>query len=254
MYRILILILFTPLLCFGSNLLNRSQISIGATGAYLEREKASGSRQDGIPVGARVIYERLKRYSWYWGVEGEILWGTLKGHAKENSTLKSHFRSYVVEGRFGYTFQKKEGSMFAFTPFVGGGYLEENSNFISPSPLKIKFKTEAPFATAGFLSWINLGCRFELGLNFKARLPIDPKCRIHNDPQNPSFNQLIGERVSYRIELPLSWSLTESGNCLLTFSPYWESRVYAGRINYPFDFIKTTLTFTGASLLFNFRF
>lgn len=247
-------VLFFPYFLCGVDLLNRSQFQIGGTLTYLQREKSGGSKQYGVPGGLRFSFDRLKRYGWYIGVEGEALWGTLKGHNQADTTLRSHFRSFWGEGRLGYTFQMKSGTQASITPYIGGGFLEENNDFVDPSPLKIRFRTAAPYVAFGALAWMNLCCGFEAGLNIKCRLPIDPKCTTSNDPFHAMSRQIIGERVQYLIELPITYRLNESGSCGITFSPFWSSRIYGGRINYPFDYLKTRLEFAGASVLLMFRF
>ncbi|MCB1114075.1 MAG: hypothetical protein KDK62_04900 [Chlamydiia bacterium] len=250
---LLSLLCFLPLVIYGEEGLNRKEFTLGGTVSYLKREKSGGSNQTGTLGGIRAGFDRFKRYSWYIGAETEALWGTLRGHNRFQDKLHSDFISFWGEGRFGYTFQSKCFPYLAFTPFIGGGFLEENNNFSSPSPIPIHFRTHAPYAAGGFFSWIDLGSGFEGGLNLKLKLPIDPKCHVHNDPMNPPSQQLINERLLWRIELPLSYRLNPCASRLVTISPFWELRSYGKRINYPFDFLNTRLNFWGVSVLYVIR-
>lgn len=234
-------------------LLHRNQFYVGPEMTHLERTKKGGARQDGSPIGVRGGYDRLKRYGWYIGLEGDYCWGKLQGHSIGEQKIRSNFSSWWGEGRFGYTFQQKCGWKASFTPFIGGGYLEEENFFISPSPISIHFKTKTPFACGGFLFWVPIYKNLEVGLNFKARFPLDLKCEVTHDPLHDDFEQLISERVQYRIDLPFTYRFSDSDNFAITFSPYWETRLYGSRINYPFDFLKTKFNFWGASLLLVWR-
>lgn len=234
--------------------LHRNQFYAAPEVYQLKRTKKGGGKQKGVPFAIRLGYDRLKRYGWYWGVEGSSSWGSLHGHSGSGIKNRSRFSDCWMEGRGGYTFQQKEGSQASLTPFVGLGYLEEKNHFTSPSHLKIHFKTKCPFATAGFLFWMKLNCAFELGFNFKARYPLDPECKITHDKAHDNFSQLIKERIQYRIDLPLTYRLNDEGSLAVAIAPFWENRAYGTRLNYPFDFLKTEFQFWGVSLQFFKRF
>lgn len=251
--RALILLLYFPFSLFSECLLDTSEAALGVETCYLKREKLEGARQHGTPVGFQGYFNRFTQSGWYWGLEGEALFATLNGHGSYDTPLRSRFNSFLGEARAGYTFQDSCFPFAAATPYLGFGYLEENNNFKKPTPLSIHFKTRTPFFSFGILTRLNLGPRFEGGLNFKGRLPIDPKCYVSHDPYNAPSSQLIGERAFYRLELPFSYLLNECATRLVTLMPYWELRNYGSRLSYPFDFLKTRLEFSGVSLLFVIR-
>lgn len=255
MKRAFILLLLIIPICgifpvYGSDVsLKRRQLYAGPEWYHLWRTKKGGTKQQGNMVGVRYGYDRLKRYGWYWGCEALYAEGTLKGQLGDDAKLHSHATDMSVEGRIGYTFQQKDCLQLSFTPFVGGGYAVEKNYFKDPSPLPLHFLTHYPFAMAGFLSWMHLCDRVELGLNFKARFPVDPKCRVTNDPRFPPVTQVVGERLHYRIDLPLTYRVTCDGANALSLVPFYESRYYGSRMNYPFDYFKTKLSSWGLSLL-----
>lgn len=246
---------FVSLQVHGKDLnLNRHQLYIGPEYYYMERAKEGGTKQEGNMIGVRVGYDRLKRYGWYWGADALYTVGKLSGHGGEGHKIRSEVTDMSIEGRLGYTFQQKCGFQLAFTPYVGVGGFEQRNNFIHPSPLHVHFKTHYPCASAGFLSWAQLCGNFEGGLNFKVRLPFDPKCKVSNDDDHDPVSQVIKERLQYRVEVPVTYATCFCGNNVaMSLSPFYEYRCYGGHPNFPFDFIKTEYKLWGATLEFMYR-
>ena len=233
--------------------LNRNQITIGPECYHLKRVRAGGTTQQGNLYGIHLGYDRLKRYGWYWGLEGSYARGKLKGHTGDGDQIRSHFNDSFIEGRLGYTFQQKECTKIAFTPFIGGGYSVEKNNFTSPSPLPIHFKTHYPYMSTGFLSWMHLTDDWEVGLNFKARMAFEPKCHVTHDPDNEPLSQRIGERMQYRVDLPITYRAFCTDHFVITLDPFYENRHYGPHVNYPFDYLKTRITIWGAILELVYR-
>ena len=212
----------------------------------VKRERKGGTIQKGTLGGVRVGYDRLKRYGWYVGLEGNYGYGTLKGHNAGEDTIKSHFSDLWADVRFGYTFQQKCGFRLAFTPFIGVGYGQERNEFISPSPLHLHFKTKYRFVEAGFLSSAQLTENLNVGLRFKALFPYEPKCDVSNDPNHNPVRQNIGERFQYRVDVPIIYSLCEPFEIGLV--PFYEYRLFGSHVNYPFDYFKTKILIWGAMI------
>lgn len=246
------IIFFLLALCFTLHAddlnLHRNQFSLGLESYHLKRSKQGGTRQHGNPAGLHASYDRLKRYGWYVGANATASWGILKGENASNMDLHSDFTTQWAEGRFGYTFQQKCGMQASFTPYVGGGYLVETNNFISPTPRTIHFKTKFPYVVGGFLFWFHPFENWEIGVNGFMRYPFEPKCYVSHDDNFENFKQLIDEKMHYRAEIPITYRLDCEGKNALTLSPFYESREYGTRINYPIDFTKTKFTFWGATL------
>lgn len=249
----LILILFSSGEIAGESFLKRHEVSIGPQWSYLKRTKSGGSKQTGNLYGVYANYDRLVRYSWYWGGDIQYSLGTLRGRTAMGDKMTSHFSQFCAEARIGYTFQQKESYQIAFTPFIGGGYIIEKNNFTKSSPLPIHFKIPYSFATAGFLAGARISDCWEAGVNFKARLPFDPHCHVSNDPENDPVKQRIGERVFYRVDIPIVYHAFCNPNMMVVLNPFFESRRYGKHVNFPFDFYETKLNFYGIILEWQYR-
>lgn len=226
----------------------RHQFVIGPQWIHLTRKREGGVKQQGNLYGAYFTYDRLKRYGWYLGAEGSYARATLKGDTDEGDVLHSKFKDCWIEGRFGYTFQKKSGRRFALTPYLGLGYAQEQNNFGSSSPLPIHFKSHFYYPLAGLRLSLCLGANFNAALNFRVRWPYDPKCKVTNDPDHDSMEQKMGEKLQYRVELPLTYVFPCYRPWGISICPFYEYRPYGEHINYPFDYFKTTLTLWGVGV------
>lgn len=253
--------LFFTWICLGSILegvdggLQRDQFYIGPEWSRAERTKGE-THMHGDQLGVRFGYDRLKRYKWYLGVEANYANGLLKGYGfqgEDRVDLKARLITLAAEGRIGYTFQQKECWQFAFTPFVGGGYFTERTNFTSSSPLPVHFKIYYPYVTTGFLAWAQVCERGEVGFNLKARYPLTPKCRVSHDPEEEPVTQRVAERWQFRLEMPFTYRLTCDGQFCVGVNPFYEWRHYGSHPNYPFDFLKTRLRLWGIVLEFIYR-
>lgn len=235
--------LFAQDVCLTDN-----RFTIGPEYTHLKRTRKGGTKQSGPLYGVRAGFDRLKRYGWYIGAEAHFAKGTIKGHTGAGNKIRSHFTDVSAEGRFGYTFQRKHGYQFAFTPFFGGGYAAEKNDFISPSPLPVHFKTKYPYILGGFLASANPCENWNVAILFKTFFPVDPKCHVTHDPLHESVSQNIGERLQYRAELPITYKLPcyERGSLMLV--PFFEYRHYGTSVNYPFDYFKTQLKMWGVVL------
>jgi len=243
-------LLLTMKLASDDGYLDRHRVYAGPEEYHVKRTKKGGTIQNGYLFGVRAGYDRLKRYGWYIGAEAAYAGGVLKGHTGGDAKLKSRYYEGSVEGRAGYTFQQKEGFQCALTPFIGGGYSVERNNFKDPSPLPIHFRTHYGFVSAGFLSSVRWNDRWTTGINFKARLPMEPRCAVSHDPDNEPVTQNIRERVQYRVELPITCALSCDWEWSVGLVPFYDYKPYGSHPNFPFDFIKTRYSCWGATLEF----
>lgn len=222
------------------------RLLIGPEAYYVYRHREGGTKQRGWLGGGRFIYEHLRRYTFYWGIEGAIARGELRGSSGVGSKLKSSMRDRSIEARLGYTFQFKKGHRFALTPFIGSGYLIEENNFMHPTRLHLHFKIAYRFLTAGFLSSFYPCKQWKIGLNLKVRHLLDPECTITHDPEFESAQLKIGnDNLQYRVELPITYLY---GKYSFVATPFYENRTYGGWMSFPFDFMKTRLYNYGATL------
>lgn len=232
-----------------------NRLTLGPEISHIKRTREGGGKQTGTLYGVRFNYDRIKRYKLYFGFEALYDSGTLRGKSGTGQKLKSKFSDEEVEVRAGYTFQAKNCWQPAFTPFVGYGYFWETNKYRHPSPVHLKFQNKYRYVAYGFLSSFVLADVWTLGLNFKAKYLIHPRCRVSDDPDYPSHSMIFGEKLNYRIELPVSYSFCY---CDCSFEaglmPFYELRHYGGRESYPFDFLDTKLRLIGATFLLIYRF
>lgn len=222
-----------------------NRVYLGPELYHVKRTREGGTSQHGTVFGGRLNYDYIKRYNFYVGADAFYSTGTLNGTSASDAKLRSHFHDEYFEGRAGYTLQQKCGRHFSLTPFVGGGYAAEKNDFVDPSPLPIHFKISYSFVCAGFLSEAFITPKFLIGLNFKTRYLIDPKNKVSNDPDNDPVTMNITQHFQYRIDLPLTYNMSE--HCLLCLVPFWEYRHYGHHFNFPFDFLDTKLKIYGVT-------
>lgn len=231
------------------------RISIGPEIYHVRRTREGGTKQSGTLYGVRATYDRIKRYKIYWG--GDFLWakGTLKGKSGIGDRLKSTFTDEQIEGRLGYTFQQKSCYQPSLTPFIGYGYFRETNKYHHPSPMRLKFQNRFQYFTFGFFSSLAINPCLNVGFNFRAKAMIHARCRVSNDPEIDNFTMQIGERMIYRYELPILYrNFCIGENFELGVVPFYETRHYAGKDNFPFNFLDTKLRLYGVNLQFAFRF
>lgn len=233
--------------------LNRHQVYIGPEIYHVRRTRHGGTEQTGTMYGVRIGYDRIKRCRIYWG--GDFLYarGTLNGKSGRGSHLKSHLTDESIEGRIGYTFQKKCGIQVSFTPYIGVGYLRETNRFVSPSPIPVHFNTRFAYGAAGFLSNVPINERFEIGLNFKLKWMIDPQCKVTNDPDQDNFTQNIKQELQYRVDLPITYNFQCYQRFALCLTPFYEYRHYGTHLNFPIDFMNTKFRNYGGVLEIIYR-
>ncbi len=230
-------------------------LAIGPEFYHLERTRSGGSFQHGEIIGVRANYDHIKRYKFYWGVQGLYAYGILNGEGakrkdgSKRAKLRSQWTDEMIEGNLGYTFQCKNSPYFSFTPYAGYGYFREVNKFISPSPLHVKFATVFDYFTCGFLSSAVVAPGWKVGLNARYREPYDLKCKISDDPEIDDWNQRIGPSFQYRIELPIVYNpYFECWSFEFQIMPFYEQRNYGEWKNYPCDYPETKIEIYGFNL------
>ena len=222
---------------------------------HLERTRKGGTEQSGTLVGARFNYDHIKRYQFYWGLQGFYGSGELRGKNGSRDRIHSRLTDAMAEADLGYTLASKVYPYYSLTPFVGGGYFWETNQFHHPTPLKIKLTTRFWYGAFGFLSRMAFFNDWMIGLNARFKALWQTKCTISHDPENDSIKQQVGDRVHYRIELPISYCKPlYCGLIRIGVMPFYESRVYGGRENYPFDFFETKYRIYGIDLQFIYEY
>jgi hypothetical protein len=230
-------------------------LSLGPEWYYINRTKKGGTTQHGSCIGVRANYDHIKRYKIYYGGQAFYGTGTLDGHTGSDLKLRSRLTEAQVEGSLGYTFQAKWCFQPWITPIIGYGYFYDKNDFKKPSPLTVTYTLQYSYVPFGFLSGLMLNPSTSLGLNVRVRYPIEPKCRISNDPEFDDTKMHVDEELGFRIELPLVYKTNQFCRSLLVgILPFFDFRHYGGRANYPFDFIDTKLRIYGANVQIMYQF
>jgi len=211
------------------------------------RTKEGGAKQTGTLYGVRLGYERVKRYKFYYALDGLYSEGILEG--KNNDRLiRSRFIDSNIETRFGYTFQSKCFPYLAFTPFFGVGYLWEITKYLHPSPIKVQFENRFPYIPFGCLVSFYFRKDIQIGLRFTGRFLWDGKQKV-KDPDYGTLTQCYEEYLQYRVELPIEYLFCWNNQELsVRLTPFYEYRHYGTGINFPFDFLDTKFKFYGANI------
>lgn len=232
-----------------------NSVSIGPELYRVHRHRDGGTRQKGNAAGIRVTYDHIKRYKFYLGAQLFYGTGILRGHSGNDSNIRSRLTERQLEGNLGYTFQMKCFPHVAITPFAGYGYFREVNKFSPPSPLSLKFTTQFQYVSFGFLSSVYVLPCLTVGVNARFKWPWQVRCKVTDDPDFDTIRQQVGNRIHYRIELPVTYfGCFLRRGIELACVPFFEQRFYGARENYPFDFFKTTYTLYGLNLQLIYRF
>jgi len=224
-----------------------TNLFIGPEVYYVSRIKDGGAKQTGTLYGVRIGYEKLKRYKFYYAVDGLYSQGVLEGKTADHH-IRSEFTNSNIETRFGYTFQSKCFPYISLTPFFGIGYMWEINHYRNPSPIKVKFDNSFHYLPFGCLLSFNLSEMLQVGINATARFLWNGKQTV-KDPDYGKLSQCYEEHIQYRIEMPISyWTCWNSHQLKLRLTPFYEYRHYGNSINFPFDYLDTKFKFYGANL------
>lgn len=215
---------------------------------YMKRDREGGSKQGGVLYGVRAGCEHLKRNHLYWGVDGLWAQGTLNGHVCEEP-LKSTWTDANLEARIGYNFQSKCWRCLSFVPYLGIGNFWEKNHYQHPTVIPLHFKNTFLYVPLGFLSQAFLTPNWSIGLNFKVRLIVEGFQRVSHDPHFEKATLHYNAEPQYRVELPLLYFFCwRTLSLAASLEPFFESRFYGHRANYPFDFFDTHLKLYGATV------
>ncbi len=227
----------------------RHQLFLGPEIYHVARTREGGTKQRGFLYGARLGYDYIRRYAFYWGIDGLYARGTLSGETGEKKRLKSELTDINLETRFGYTFQSKACHHFSFTPFIGVGYFWEMNNYQHPSPIEAHFRNEFFYVPVGFLSQLFIYPKVSLGLNFKTRYLLKGTTKVTHDHNQDNHTLHYEHKLQYRVDLPLTYYFCwRNYDVILGLIPFYEYRHYGHQANFPFDFLETKFRIYGVNL------
>ena len=230
-------------------------LDIGPEVFYIRRMRDGGTKQVARMDGICVDYDRLKRYSWYFGGTFSYAEGRLKGHSGSQTEILSTLTDKIWEGRFGYNFQRRGEKGYFVAPYGGYGYFDEINDFHPPTPTPLKFKNTFNFVSAGFLSGVNLSSVFTMWINFKMKFMLNGTTKVTDDPVMGDSTLLMNNEVLARIEVPLIFSPAFVRMDLeFVVDPFYEFRHFGGRPGFPFDYIDTKYNLYGANFALRKRY
>jgi len=226
------------------------KLYIGPEVYYLKRFKEGGSRQKGALVGGRFQFERESNNSIYFGAEGYIARGKLRGRANSGSSLSSTMTDSEAEGKLGWKFHRNWRVPVSLTPFLGYGYFRSKNALRAPSPIFVKYTNKFEYTIMGLYLEAEWACNLSAGIDFKAKYMVEGTSKTSNDPFAPSSELVMSNRTQYEVALPIKKTLICQRRCfIVTFSPFYRYRHYGGRENFPYNFYETKFDIYGANLM-----
>lgn len=220
-------------------------VSIGPEIYHVKKMRSSGSQQQGVLYGIFAAYNQLRPSTIYFGGDVYYASGMLHGANASGRALKSSLVDWQLEGRLGYNFRY-------LTPFVGYGYLEEQTIFLPPSSTTFHYRDDIQYLAGGFLSVVQLPSRWSVGLYAKVKWMLSGSSHVSNDPDNLPLTLAMSNELQYRVDLPINYHFL---SCLfLSAVPFYEYRHYGGHESFPYDFIDTQYQIWGGQLVLSYRF
>lgn len=226
-------------------------IYVGPTASHTHRTRKGGAWQSGELLGVQMRYDKVARSKIYWGADLSYAEGLLRGRSSADDRVKSRFIDEWIEGRVGYTFSRKWCFEWSLSPFLGIGYGLEKNRFVVPTPLLLHSKIRYIYVPLGFLGKMRFNDKWDIALQFTAKINANVKNYISHDPDFDDSTLQVDPKVGYRVEVPLNYNY--NSRWFFSISPYYESRHYGGKVNFPFDFVGTKLSTYGAWLKCGYR-
>lgn len=202
------------------------------------------SKMNGSIWGVHAEYDRIRRCSLYWGVEGQWAQGKITGTTLTHSPLRATDTDWYAEGRLGWTFAPAVYARPVAILYTGIGYFREKIAYRAPTPMQITSEISFTYVPLGLFvqAWLTWG--FWIGFRGEVWFPTaDPVNRIHLDPLYGDYKIYASWKADYRLELPMQWNF--SGCYGLRVTPfYWQIR-YGDRFSFPTNFISTKTNIGG---------
>lgn len=242
---LLVLLLISPFICEAY-----VDFYAGPEVYKVVRWRDGGTKQCGRSDGVRIGVDRICNRGLYLGADAFYSQGLLKGHTGRGARLRSELTDTIVEGRIGYTIAQATPRLHTMTFFAGYGYFYETNDFTPPSRLPVKFTNTFKYPVVGFLAGFNFTPMVSIGLNFKMKFMQDGQTKVSEDPLFPDVTLMMNDETQYRLEVPLSFFQCWR-RCFVALIPFYEHRHFGGREGFPFDFIDTKFSLTGARFAFD---
>lgn len=161
-----------------------------------------------------------------------------------------------TQERFGYTFGSWLGCWTSCTVFTGFGYRHYGED-VSTHGNTVSFGYDEFYVPLGFLTSNQVNSYFNIGFNFQWMPQVYPTVRI--SPLKGARWVLTNEIANFRMEMPFSFTVSDSCNCFIVFEPffeYWQDGKTTAEteLGTVLDIPRNTYLFVGANLNIGFSF
>lgn len=191
----------------------RSHLQVGANYTYVHIHPSGQPSTSGSLGGAQALYEFKIPNRIYGGVTFAWREGNTTGSGGSRSVLE-----FDTQERIGYTWGTYEKDFF-FSLFSGFGYRHFGEK-VSTGGNSIRFNYNEFYFPVGFLLKGRLNSFISMGLNFQWMPQVYPTVTII--PLKGARWILSNELGNVKIEVPLTFYITESHNLSLILQPYFE--------------------------------
>lgn len=178
-----------------------------------------------------------------------------EGHLK--GCPRHSLQEWILDGRLGYTWGECTPCGWSITPYAGIGYLWDDRNFevkVAPpfatsdsSFIDFRARYRAWFVPVGVYAEVEIMCDFTAGIDVTWRPMFD--CRVKTDGSIDGASQgthdidinegNLSDRYSWRVEVPLRWTISADWGFELAVQPFWEYYSF-GKVKGQYEFKDET--------------
>lgn len=198
-------------------------------------------KQDGWLYGLRVSFDIVNPNNIYLGGEIGCKFGDLKGNLKAENPLflaidpindeiivkdktKSKYSDLWAELRAGFTFGGVGMSGGYLSPFLLVGYEKEKNDYVSPTPIELKYKLTYGYFGCGIVSDFYLSNMMSIGMNAKFKWMFKAKNKTSGDSYLEDKGISNANHFHWSIEIPVKYFI--NANTIVAIVPFYESKQY----------------------------
>lgn len=171
-------------------------------------------------VGVNGGYEFRQICCFYFRLDGLFTGGSLKKCPHIN------LYDWQVEGRLGWTWGECLPCGWAFTPYVGAGYLEQNRR-LKHHDFRSRYHTW--YVPLGIYADAELMYGFSAGVDFTFAPFVDTDVNALHRDFTFGKNHNSKNRYMWRVSVPVRWQVTICSGFELSVEPFWE-QIHFGRV------------------------
>ncbi len=171
-------------------------------------------------VGVNFGYEYRELCCFYF--RADAVWSSGSGR----SCPRGHVNEWQGEGRIGYTWGEAIPAGWAFTPYVGVGYLWQNRKY-----QRVGFSADYNtwYVPIGIYADVEVMHGFSAGVDFAFGPFFSTDVRAFHRDFDFDHNNDSRNRYMWRVSLPLRWQVMVDCGFEVSVEPFWE-QVHFGRI------------------------